>query len=302
MRLQDDPVWPRRPCIFRRLALTFVAFFMLISVQALSSEKDGSGLKIPTYKPVHIPFRPGQSLTYRVSWAGIPAAGATIRMRPNDDNPALLTGEINIATNKLVDVLYRMRDYVRENFAGSSLLPQDVYIKQSQNRRGDEYVIKFDHQTGVVDMTRRTPHKTEHAKFHSPSPLGPISGPLMALSQPLEVGHTLLFDVFVGENRYVIALKVEQRERIRTTLGVFNAVRITPTMVYLSNNQARGKAREITVWVSDDDRRLPLRVQAEAFFGYVIAELVQVADIDIPESKDHLLAAPAASPSPSPAP
>jgi hypothetical protein len=298
MRLQDDPGCPRNTYKLHRLALAFVLFFTLMAAQAVSSEKDGDDLKIPTYKPVHIPFRPGQSLTYRVSWAGIPAAGATIRMRPNDDNPALLTGEINIATNKLVDVLYKMRDYVKENFASSSLLPHDVYIKQSQNHRGDEYVITFDHQAGVVDMTRRTPHKTEHAKFHSPNPLGPISGPLMALSQPFELGHTLVFDVFVGENRYVIALKIQQRERIRTTLGVFNAVRITPTMVYLSNNQARGQAREVTVWVSDDARRLPLRVQAQAFFGYVIADLVQVADIDIPESADHSAAA--APPSPSP--
>jgi len=269
--------------------------------QAVGSEPNADDLKIPSYKPVRIPFRPGQSLVYRVSWAGIPAAGAIIRMSPNEDDPGLLTGEINIATNKLVDIVYRMRDYVRENFNGTSLVPRDVYIKQSQNKRGDEYIIKFDHKAGVVDMLRRTPRKTERAKFHSPNPLGPISGPLMALSQPLTVGSTLVFDVFVGENRYVISLKVDQRERLRTALGSFNTVRITPTMVYLSNKQARSEAREVTVWVSDDERRLPLRVQAQAFIGYVIADLVQVADIDIPESSDHS-AVEANPPSPLPSP
>ncbi|HTY56774.1 MAG TPA: DUF3108 domain-containing protein [Candidatus Binataceae bacterium] len=284
------------------IILAIIILFASLAGRAVASETPREVVETPTYTPGRIPFHPGQRLTYQVSWSGFPAAGATILMRPDDDNPGLLTGEINISTNKLVDVVYRMRDYVRENFNRSSLLPRDVYIKQSQNKRGDEYVIKFDHQAGVVDMVRHTPRKTEHVKFKSPNPLGPITGPLMALSQPLTPGDTLVFDVFVGENRYVIALKVEQRERLRTALGVFNTVRIKPTMMYVSNKAARDKAREVTVWVTDDERHLPLRVRAEAFIGYIIADLVQVAGIDLPESIDPSPATAGASPSPSASP
>jgi len=277
MQLQDR-TRPSRARGFRRLSLAAIIVFMATAAHAVAFETTRDDIRIPSYTPVRIPFRPGQSLTYRVSWAGIPAAGATIAMHPNPDHPELWTGEVHVATNKLVDLVYRMRDYVRENFDRASLAPSDVYIKQSENRRRDEYIIHFDHRAGVVDMLKRNPRRSENVKFHSPNPAGPISGPLMALSQPLVVGSTLVFDVFVGHNRYVIALKVERRERLRTALGDFDTFRITPTMLYLSDNQARTKAREVTVWVSDDQRHLPLRVQAEAFIGHITADLVEVAD------------------------
>ena len=287
MRLQDDRARRSRARGFRRLSLAAIIVFTATAARAVPSETARDDIRIPTYTPVRIPFRPGQSLSYRVSWSGIPAAGATISMRPNPDDPELLTGEVRVATNKLVDVLYRMRDYVRENFARGSLAPRYVYIKQSENRRREEYIIKFDHRAGVVDMLKRNPRRSDNVKFHSPNPVGPISGPLMALSQPLAVGSTLVFDVFVGHNRYVIALKVERRERLRTALGDFDTIRITPTMLYLSDNQVRTKAREVTVWVSDDERHLPLRVQAEAFIGHITADLVQVADVNASVGPDH---------------
>ena len=285
MRLQDRirPSWASG---FRRLCLAAILVFAAAAARAVAFETARDNVRIPSYTPVRIPFRPGQSLTYRVSWAGIPAAGAIIGMRQNPDNPELWTGEVHVATNKLVNLVYRMRDYVRENFARASLAPRDVYIKQSENRRGDEYIINFDHRTGVVDMLKRNRRRSETVKFRSPNPAGPISGPLMALSQPLVVGSTLVFDIFVGHNRYVIALKVERRERLRTALGDFDTLRITPTMLYLSDNRVRTKAREVTVWVSDDQRHLPLRVQAEAFIGHITADLVRVADANASEGPD----------------
>ena len=222
-----------------------------------------------------------------MSWAGIPAADATVDMNADPAHPELFTGEISVATNRLVDLLYRMRDYVHESFARASLSPQDVYIKQFENRRIEEYIINFDHRAGVVDMLKRNRRRSETVRFRSPNPFGPISGPLMALSQPLEVGSTLVFDVFVGHNRYVIALKVERRERLRTALGDFDTLRITPTMLYLSDNQARSKAREVTVWVSADERHLPLRAQAQAFIGHITADLVQVGDVNTSAGRDH---------------
>lgn len=292
MRLQDDRARRSRARGFRCLSLAAILVFAATVARAVIFEPARDDITIPSYTPVRIPFRPGQSLTYRVSWADIPAAGATIGMHPNPDDPELWTGEVTVATNKLVDLVYRMRDYVREDFARASLAPRDVYIKQSENRRREEYIIKFDHRAGVVDMLKRTPRRSDNVKFHSPNPAGPISGPLMALSQPLVVGSTLVFDVFVGHNRYVIALKVERRERLRTALGDFDTLRITPTMLYMSDKQVSTKAREVTVWVSDDQRHLPLRVQAEAFIGHITADLVQVSDVNTFAGRDHLVPAP----------
>ncbi len=279
MRLQDQPTPVRQPAAFFK-RLIFTAFILLAGATA-SAELFGQApadLKIPGYTPVKVPFHPGQSLTYQISWAGIPAAGATIDMHGNPANPELWTGEARISTNELVDLLFKTRDYMRENFAHRSLVPRDIYIKQSENQRLHEYLINFDSASGMVRMVKRHKQKSETVEFRSLHPMGPISGSLMALSQPLEVGQTLVFDVFGGHNRYVVALKVDRRERVRVALGDFDALRITPTILYVSDAEVRGKVREATLWVSADARHLPLRVQTAVFVGYITADLIQVDD------------------------
>ncbi len=279
MRLQDQLTPIRQPApFFKRLILTAILLLAAATVSAGLFGTAPADLNIPGYTPVKIPFHPGQSLTYRISWAGIPAAGATINMQGNPGNPELWTSEVRISTNELVDLLFKMRDYMRENFSRRSLAPRDIYIKQSENQRLHEYLINFDSGSGMVRMVKRHKQKSKKVEFHSPNPMGPISGSLMALSQPLKVGQTLIFDVFAGQNRYVVALKVERRERVRVALGDFEALRITPTILYVSDNEVRDKAREATIWVSADERHLPLRARAAAFIGYITADLVQVED------------------------
>lgn len=279
MRLQDEPTCVRqRARFFKRLIFTAILLWAAATASAELFGQAPKDLKIPGYTPVKVPFHPGQSLTYRISWAGIPAAGATIDVHGNPANPELWTGEARVSTNELVNLLFKMRDYMRENFARRSLAPRDIYIKQSENQRLHEYLINFDSGSGMVRMVKRHKQMSEKVEFHSPNPMGPISGSLMALSQPLEVGQTLIFDVFAGHNRYVVALKVERRERVRVALGDFDALRITPTILYVSDAEVRGKVREATLWVSADARHLPLRVQTAAFVGYITADLVQVDD------------------------
>jgi Protein of unknown function (DUF3108) len=74
----------------------------------------------------------------------------------------------------------------------------------------------------------------------------------------------------------VFEFHVDGRERIRVPAGDFDAIKITPTVAYMSDGNMRSEAREVTVWVSADKRHLPLRVQAAAFIGTVRADLVKI--------------------------
>jgi len=235
------------------------------------------GIRIPRYAPGAIPFGDGAQLLYRASWVGIPAADARIELHRDRKNRAMWSGEAWLSTNKAVDVLYRMRDYLREDFSRSSLAPAGFYITQHDNGRRNEYVASFDRKTGVVTMTRRNRRGAQTSRFLSNNPWGPISGAMMALSQPLALGDELTFDLFGGRNRYVIRFKVARRERISTPLGDFDAWRIVPSMLYLSDSDARHEAREATVWVSADDRHLPLRIEAAAFIGTLRIDLIKAS-------------------------
>lgn len=236
------------------------------------------GVSVPRYSPGPMPYHPGQELIYQASWIGIPAAGGKVVLNASHGDPALLIAEIWVNTNRLTDKLYRMRDYLREDFSASSLKPNEMNIRQNEGRRHDTFNVTFDHRDHVVTLVKHGPRGQQIRKFLSYNPSGPVSGAMMALSQPLEAGDSLSFDAFSGTTRYVFELKVIKRERIGTPLGEFDAFRIVPSVTYLSDGKINDEVHETTLWVSADARRLPLRVESAVFIGSIRIDLVKVID------------------------
>jgi hypothetical protein len=236
-----------------------------------------ANLEIPHYAPGRIPFADGETLTYEASWMKIPAAQARVRIHHDHKDPALWSGEMWITSSKPVDLIYRMRDYVREKFIRQSLQPQSMYIVQHEKHRFDVWHVNFDQDGHVVTSTERdTRGRIKTRDFVGGDPWGPFSGALMALSQPLKVGDKLTFDVFSGGNRYVFAFAVEAREQITTALGTFDTFRIEPSVVWLSNGKFRKEAKQTTIWVTVRDH-VPVRIDSQVIFGYVQADLIDVS-------------------------
>jgi len=234
-------------------------------------------LAIPQYQPGPAPLRNGETLIYEASWLGIPAARARIVLLDSQSNGATWTGKLWIRSSRAVDLLYRMRDYVDENFSSVNLRPQEMHIVQHDNRRRDQWLIKFDDTAHLVTSARKNAEgRTWLRQFSGGEPWGPFSGAMVAMSLPLAVGQTYTFDVFSGGNRYVLAFAVQMRESITTALGSFRALRIAPSVVWLSESKFRQQVRNTVLWLSDDERHLPLRIEAATFVGSIRVELVRM--------------------------
>ncbi len=233
-------------------------------------------VKVPTYAPQSFPFHDGERLVYQASWLGIPAARGWFELHRNKKDPALWNVEAWIETNQLVDLVFRMRDYMREKVTVGSLKTQDIYQRQHENQRSNEYTITFNERTHLVVSTKKNHKGSESKQFIATEPFGPISGAMMALSQDLTPGDRLLFDVFSGTNRYVFDFNVKDKEKVQVPVGTFDALKVSPGIVYLSNGKLRSQARETTIWISADKQHLPLRMEAATFIGVVRADLVQI--------------------------
>ena len=82
--------------------------------------------------------------------------------------------------------------------------------------------------------------------------------------------------MFSGTNRYVFDFNVEGRERVVVPVGSYDALKVSPGIVYLSDGKLRRQARETALWISADKGHLPLRMEAATYIGTVRADLVQI--------------------------
>ena len=233
------------------------------------------GIQTPGYTPGRIPFHPGQRLFYTVSWEQLPVAFAKISLHTDPKSARVWVGEALVSTNRLVDVFYRLRSYLRDDFAAQTLASDDVFIRHNENGRLTEYLVNFDRAAGVVETTRRKHDRTEVKRFTASHPLGPIGGSLLALSQPFKVGDTMTLDIFAATERYVIQFRVARREQIHVGADDVDAFRVIPTVLYVSNEKNHYKVRQAVVWLSADSRHVPLRIEADTFVGRIYINLVQ---------------------------
>jgi len=233
-------------------------------------------VKVPAYSQGKAPFNDGEVLVYSASWEGIPAAEARIALTHNRPHPQWWTGQMWIDTSKVVDPLYRMRDYFREDFGFASLLPNQIFISQHEKSRQDIWRATFNYPQRLVTTTKTNKAGRTWIRQFRGAPWGPFSGAMMALSQPLAAGQNYTFDVFSGGNRYVFGFKVLAREPLTTVLGSFKTIKIEPSVIWLSQGDFRKDASETLIWVTDDPRHLPVRIESAVYIGTVRADLTQI--------------------------
>jgi Protein of unknown function (DUF3108) len=242
-----------------------------------------SDLEIPRYDPGPPPFRNGETLVYEASWIGIPAAQARVMLLTTGAGGRSWTGKLWLRSSTAVDLLYRMRDYVYEDFNRDDLRPRELHIQQHEKQRRDEWLARFDDRQHLVTSSKRNAQgRTWVREFSGGEPWGPFSGAMLALSLPLRVGETYTFDVFSGGNRYVLAFKVDKRESLTTPLGTLPALRITPSVVWLSEGKFLNQVTNTVLWVTDDECHLPLRIEAAAFIGSIRVDLAEVHNGPVP--------------------
>lgn len=88
---------------------------------------------------------------------------------------------------------------------------------------------------------------------------------------PLEVGRSVWLDLHDIDKRYQLEVKVLRRETVDVPAGSFRCVVIEPML------QSAGLFRReggMQIWLTDDERHLPVLMKSQLYFGRVWAKLV----------------------------
>jgi hypothetical protein len=91
-----------------------------------------------------------------------------------------------------------------------------------------------------------------------------VLGVIYALrARPLQAGDTFTIPVCDAGELYRVKFSVDPPEAVRTAIGDIRAWKITPVLPA----QAGQDARRLALWISDDERKLPVKLQAQLAVG-----------------------------------
>jgi Protein of unknown function (DUF3108) len=258
--------------------LAIFAIGILFMARAEAQESAKVPVAVPLYQPKFYPYENGEQASYKASWNGVPVATAEIQTTPiTVEGKKFYRVRIDAKTSRGLDLIWKMRDTITSTFDAKSLAPSRFVFSQRENSRAIDTEAKFNQANKKWLVNRWQEGKKPRVyDFDSNNTLDPITAAYLARSLDFKVGENLSFNVFGGRYQYLLELKVEKKEPVELESGaVIEAFKVVPRITNLTKKGYAGRMAEAAVWISADERRMPVKLWSKVFAGNVYMELVQ---------------------------
>lgn len=264
------PLSPHRFCITVLTSLGTLVCQIATGVSDWQSTltKDPRG-NFPDLRPVHA--------TYVYGWSGITAATSEAYFYRGDQQTFVLEGRGR--TVGLARVLWRFDLNYRSAANAQTLRPIETHQVETARGKRIETNLTFSDE-GVSRSRTEGNHAAPTTKDFSLENLHDLHSAFLYLrSQPLRDRTVYRVAVYPANSAYVATITVADRERVRVRAGSYNAIKLDLKLQRVNKKnelEQHRKFKRATIFVSDDNDRLLLRIDSQIFVGTVTAELQSV--------------------------
>ncbi len=215
-----------------------------------------------------------EHLRYQVTWNDVPVARAELSIVPEPREGGSVALDGRAETNDYLDLLWRMRDGFEATVATAPIAPKRFVLRQHENDRRRETSITTDTGRGVLvgsHQKRGRPPKMATVPLerdvHDPASLA-----YLIRTRGPELRGPETYRVFSGTKTYEIKVAPAGDESI-VMIGRSWRSRKLRLGLRLDDDES-SRLQEAILWVSSGPERLPLRMQSETYWGWVVVELV----------------------------
>lgn len=239
-----------------------------------------AAIYLPIAHASALPFTPGEKLKYALSWENIPAGELLLEIRPMatvNGSPAyhfVMTAK----SNSTVDIFCKIRDRV-DAFADTQMTRSVLYRKEENGSRGLRRVeVRFDWAKGQAHYSdlasTRAPIALQPGSF---DPLSAIYYTRMAISD-----HTphVKRPVTDGKRNFIGNARVVGQEKVTLKNGrQYDTLVLEPEMGLFGGVFKESKQAKLRLWVTNDEKRIPVQIKAKVKVGHFIGELVSAEGV-----------------------
>jgi hypothetical protein len=219
-------------------------------------------------------FGPGEQTTYRVEYLGMHAGTAEVTVgaatwqwgREVLPIVAVARSEKVLSFYPIRDRFVTYWDTATERCVGSDFFMDENRVKRRQR-------IKLDHDTGKATVVRQEEGKEERVSTYDVTAgAHDMAAATFALRNlPLGPGRVFELPVFTGRRSFTLKATVEGTESLATATGRKDVYRVRVQTGFDGKFVAK---RDIVAWMTADDAKVPVRVEADFVLGTLRADLL----------------------------
>ena len=149
-------------------------------------------------------------------------------------------------------------------------------------------VLEGKHKAQNLELYDQLRHRVERTRKDKPSEeidTAPFTQDIISCFYyfrllPMKVGENYSIPTQAGGKNYNLIVEVLNKERISIPYGTFDCIHIKPHVRYATIFR---NTDDIDIWLTDDERRIPILVRSAIFIGHVEATLLEAT---LPKMKE----------------
>jgi hypothetical protein len=255
-----------------RLAAT-VAVLALLGGSA--SSRVAAAPPAPAEAPARLPFAPGESLTMRITYAHLLAGRAWVRVEPGEaDAPSSYRFVAEAKSQGFFAWLFHFRvdDRTVATWDPDGGCSRGIEKNLHEGKARREQKVVIDPVSGRA--TVEDP-KIAQSRFDlEPCVRDVLSALFVTRVRGVGEGETLRLSVFDNGKHYTLGVRYIKKERLDLPAPLGPG---TPTVVVepqlVEGTGLFVKEGRLRIWLTDDDRRIPVRMRSKVAIGSVSADL-----------------------------
>jgi hypothetical protein len=242
----------------------------VILVTALVGLAAGAPSAAPSFGADHVPFGHGERLVYSIGWYSIVGGTAELVVEEREHQGTPVYRIMSLAkSNAFVSMFFPVEDRIESLIDRETLGSLRLDVKQHQGKRRRARLTEFDQVNHTATVIKNGERKTYEIP---PDAQDSLSVLYYFRSLPrFDVGDTVTIDVHESNKNWRLAIVGLNRERVETAAGEFSTIRTRAKVEFEGVFLDRG---EVYVWFTDDERRLPVRMDSKIKIGQISAKLI----------------------------
>lgn len=232
--------------------------------------------KVPPADGLAAALRSTEVFHYHVEWRLIHAGDARLSWTPSRSaGPSGFEADLLLQSVGLVSRLYKVDNRYTASL-DEQLCARHSLLKSQEGGRRRETRVTYDSERRKASYLEHDLVKQRVADAHEidiPACVHDVLGGLYRLRVlGPEPGQSVEIPLSDGKKSIRARVEAQQRERLRTRAGLFDTVRYE---AFLFNNVLYRRRGRLFVWLTDDERRLPVqvRIRLPFYIGTVTLEL-----------------------------
>lgn len=243
----------------QKIKFTILTFFITVAVISQSEPKA---------------FKKGEWLRYRISYSNFLNAGnatLSIRETKNKGKEAFhIVGKGK--TTGVISWFFKVKDNYESYFYKESLLPYRFIRKINEGGYTKDKELLFDQEANSV-LVKDKKKKREKTLSLNTDVQDMVSTLYYLRNKDLsniKVNDEVALTMFFDEEHYKFKLKFLGKETIKTKFGKIASLKFRPIV---QSGRVFKEKESLTVWVTADKNRIPLRIKASLAVGSLRADL-----------------------------